>query len=40
MQLVSEKGELFVTGKYWGEGTNRKNAKMFGDSVGTAPRLF
>ena len=25
---------MYITGKYWGDGQNRKNKKMFGDIVG------
>ncbi|KAK8833107.1 hypothetical protein WA577_002722 [Blastocystis sp. JDR] len=35
--LISDDGKLYIAGKYWGDGQNRKNAKMFGDS--TYPRL-
>lgn len=33
IQLISNDGDLYITGKYWGSGQNKKNAKMFGDTV-------
>lgn len=33
LQLISEEGDLYITGKYWGEGTNRKNKSLPGDIV-------
>ena len=29
--LISDGGDLYITGKYWGDGHNKKNSKMFGD---------
>ena len=31
--MISDQGDLYITGKYWGDGQNRKNKKMFGDIV-------
>ena len=33
LQLISNEGDLYITGKYWGTGQNKKNAKMYGNTV-------
>ncbi|KAK8807679.1 hypothetical protein WA171_000630 [Blastocystis sp. BT1] len=31
--LISNEGDLYITGKYWGTGQNKKNAKMYGNTT-------
>ena len=32
-QLISDDNDLYITGKYWGEGTNKKNKSLPGEVV-------